>query len=77
MTPKVSHWGWKRQNTTIELIKQLPQWALAHFALGLVDEARGEAAQVKVEFATAFQCDQSLPAARTRAETDLAKLRNQ
>jgi tetratricopeptide (TPR) repeat protein len=58
-----------------ELVGRTPQWAQGRFELALVYAARGDRAKAESEFAAATQCDQSLVAARARAEADLEKLR--
>ncbi len=57
------------------LMRQTPQWPSAHFMLALAYSAQGQKSLSDSEYATALQCDQSLMAARTRAEADLARLR--
>jgi serine/threonine-protein kinase len=57
------------------LVESLPQWPQARFALALVHTARGDKDAAEEEFTAAIQCDQSLRAARTRAEALLADLR--
>lgn len=55
--------------------RRMPLLARAHFALALVHSVRGNASQAESELAAAVQCDQSLTAAWTRMQADLARLR--
>jgi tetratricopeptide (TPR) repeat protein len=58
-----------------ELTAQWPKYPLAHFSLGYAYAAREDKAKADAEFSVAAECDQSLGAARAKAEADLAALR--
>ena len=56
------------------LLADAPQWAQAHFALAAIYLAQGDQAGADDEFATSFQCDQSLVSLRGQVEANLAAL---
>ncbi len=57
-----------------KIVERAPQWAQAHFTLGWVYYAIGQADQANTEFQAAAACDASLEQAATRAKAELDKL---
>jgi tetratricopeptide (TPR) repeat protein len=58
-----------------KIVSQNSQWATAHFTLGYIYLARGDKPKADAAFVAALRCDQSLGAARTKSENELAKLK--